>query len=158
MDARLNIADIFKSEEELSETIRKRRICFDIEPYYNTTKQGKMVQIGYQINIYGTFPESDKKPSLDDPEFRGILKDVRNIAEALSNTCDPLHMCEATIEDSSSISYAHERKMRPDVTVHIPIFDQQHFGHPVDKHIEDTAQLAGKILESAGVRKKAWED
>ena len=158
MDAKLNIAGLFKSEEELSETIRRRMICYDIEPYYNTTKQGQLLQIGYQINMYGTFPVLDKKPSLDDPEFHRILKDVRNVAEALSNTCDPLHMCEATIEDSTTISYAHERKMRPDVTVHIPIFDQQHFGHPVDKHIEETVQMAGKILESAGVRKKTWED
>jgi hypothetical protein len=158
MDAKLNINGIFRSEADLAETIRKRKICYDLEPYYNTTKQGQLVQIGYQLNIYGTFPEADKKPSLDEPEFREILRDVRNIAEALSNTCDPLHMCEATIEDSSTLSYAHERKMRPDVTVHIPIFDQQHFGHPVDKHIEDTAQLAGKILESVGVQKKAWVD
>lgn len=158
MDAKLNITGIFTSETDLAETIRKRKICYDIEPYYNTTKQGQMVQIGYQINMYGTFPEYDNKPSLDDPEFQRILRDVRNVAEALSNTCDPLHMCEATIEDSTTISYAHERKMRPDVTVHIPIFDQQHFGHPVDKHIEDIAQLAGKILESVGVKKKTWED
>ncbi len=157
MDAKLNIAGLFKSEEELSETIRKRQICYDIEPYYNTTKQGQMVQIGYQINILGTFPELDKKPSLDDPEFSRILRDVRNVAEALSNTCDPLHMCEATIEDSSSITYSQVRKMRPDVTVHIPVFDQQHFGHPVDKHIEDTVYMAGRILEAAGVRKKKWE-
>jgi hypothetical protein len=158
VDAKLNMAGLFKSEEELSETIRRRKICYDIEPYYNTTKKGQLLQIGYQVNIYGTFPEPDKNPSLDDPEFRRILRDVRNVAEALSNTCNPLHMCEATIEDSTTISYAHERKMRPDVTVHIPIFDQQHFGHPVDKHIEETAELAGKILESAGVKKKTWED
>jgi hypothetical protein len=158
MDAKLNIAGLFKSEEELSETIRKRRICYDIEPYYNTTKQGLMVQIGYQINMYGTFSGSDKKPSLDDPEFARILRDVRNVAEALSNTCDPLHMCEVTIEDSTTITYSRDRDMRPDVTVHIPVFDQQHFGHPVDKHIEDTVNLAGRILESAGIRKKTWED
>ncbi len=157
MDAKLNIAGLFKSEEELSETIRKRRICYDIEPYYNTTKQGQMVQIGYQINIYGTFPLSDEDASPDDREFPRVLRDVRNIAEALSNTCNPLHMCEATIEDSNSITYSPDRKMRPDVTVHIPVFDQQHFGHPVDKHIEDTVYLAGSILESAGVRKGKWE-
>lgn len=157
MDAKLNIAGIFSSETDLAETIQKRKICYDIEPYFNTVRQGQMVQIGYQINIYGTFPESYNKPSLDAPEFYKILRDVRNIAEALSNTCNPLHMCEATIVDSNTISYAHERKMRPDVTVHIPIFDQQNFGHPVDQHIEETAHEAGKILESAGVRKKTWE-
>jgi len=156
MDAKLNIAGLFKSEEELTETIRKRRICYDIEPYYNATKQGQMIQIGYQINFYGTFPLSDEEASPDDREFPGVLRDVRKVAEALSNTCNPLHMCEATIEESSSVTYSPDRKMRPDVTVHIPVFDQQHFGHPVDEKIEDTVYLAGRILEAAGVRKKKW--
>jgi len=157
MDAKLNIVGIFKSEEELSETIRKRRICYDIEPYFITSKQGQMVQIGYQINIYGTFPLSEEDASPDDRKFPGVLRDVRNIAEALSNTCEPLHMCDVTIEESNSITYSPDRKMRPDVTVHIPVFDQQHFGHPVDKHITDTVYLAGSILEAAGARKKRWE-
>ena len=157
MEAKLNIAGIFSSDEELAETIRNRRICYDTEPYY-TTKKGRLVQIGYQINLYGTFPLTDKKPSPDDHEFRSVLRDVRKIAEALSNTCDPLHMCESTIEDSSNISYSRDRKMRPDVTVHIPVFDQQDFGHPVTQLIEDTIHLAGKILETAGVGRKHWED
>ena len=158
VDAKLDITGVFKSEEELSEIIRSRKICYDIEPYYNTTKQGQLVQIGYQLNLYGTFPDTDNKPSVDDPEFPRILRDVRNIAKALSHTCDPLHMCDVTIEESNAITYSAERKMRPDVTVHVPIFDQQHFGHAVDKHIEDTVRTAGKVLESAGVRRKKWGD
>ena len=157
VESKLKIAGIFKSEEELSEIISRRRVCYDIEPYYNTIKQGQLLQIGYQINLYGTFPETDTKPSPDDLEFPKILRDVRNIAEALSNTCNPLHMCEATIAESNTISYSRERDMRPDVTVHIPVFDQEHFGHPVTRHIEDTVHLAGKILEAAGVRKRKWE-
>ncbi|HYQ48770.1 MAG TPA: hypothetical protein VEP69_06855 [Thermodesulfovibrionales bacterium] len=157
MDAKLNITGIFSSEEELAETVQRRKICYDIEPYYVTHK-GDLVQIGYQINLYGTFPKSDKKPSPDDHEFRSILRDVRKIAEALSNTCDPLHMCDSTVEDSNEISYSHDRKMRPDVTVHVPVFDQQNFGHPVDRRIEETVGLAGRILEAAGVRRKRWED
>ncbi len=157
MEAKLNIAGIFSSEEELAETIRSRRICYDTEPYY-TTKKGQLLQIGYQINLYGTFPQADGKPSPDDLDFRKVLRDVRKVAEALSNTCDPLHMCESTIEDSNTVSYSHDRKMRPDVTVHIPVFDQQNFGHPVDRNIEETIGLAGKILEAAGVRRKHWED
>jgi len=56
------------------------------------------------------------------------------------------------------VTYAHERKMRPDVTVHIPIFDQQNYGHPVDDKISDTLEMAGKILEKAGVQKIRWEE
>lgn len=146
MAAKLNIAGLFTSEQELSETIRKRRICYDIEPYYNTTKKDQMVQIGFQINLYGTFPPADEDASPDDREFPRVLRDVRRVAEALSNTCDPLHMCDAAIEDSSSVAYSPDRKMRPDVTVHIPVFDQEHFGHPVDQHIEDTVSLAGRMI------------
>ena len=157
MEAKLNISGIFASEEELAETIRSRKVCYDIEPYY-ITKKGTLDQIGFQINLYGTFPQTDMKPSPDDREFGSVLRDVRKIAEALSNTCDPLHMCESSIEDSNTVSYSHDRKMRADVTVHIPVFDQQRFGHPVDKHIEETVTMAGRILEAAGVRKKHWED
>jgi hypothetical protein len=158
VEAKLNITGIFTSEEELAETIRSRRICYDIEPYYNTTKKGGLVQIGYQLNLYGTFPRTDRKPSIDDPEFSRVLRDVRRIAEVLSNTCDPLHMCEVSIEDATTITYSRDRKMRPDVTVHIPVFDQEHFGHPVDKHTEEIVHLAGTMLEAAGVRKKSWEE
>ena len=157
MEAKLNISGIFASEEELAETIRSRKVCYDIEPYY-ITKKGTLDQIGFQINLYGTFPQTDMKPSPDDREFGSVLRDVRKIAEALSNTCDPLHMCESSIEDSNTVSYSRDRKMRADVTVHIPVFDQQRFGHPVDKHIEETVTMAGRILEAAGVRKKHWED
>jgi len=157
VEAKLNISGIFASEEELAETIRSRKICYDIEPYY-ITKKGTLDQIGFQINLYGTFPQTDMKPSPDDREFGSVLRDVRKIAEALSNTCDPLHMCESSIEDSNTVSYSRDRKMRADVTVHIPVFDQQRFGHPVDKHIEETVTMAGRILEAAGVRKKHWED
>ncbi len=158
MDAKLAIEGLFASDAELAEVVRRRKMCYDTEPYYRTQAGGKLVQIGFQLNIYGTFPSTDAKPSPDDPEFRRVLRDVRRVAEALSNTCDPLHMCDATIVDSNEISYSHDRRMRPDVTVHIPVFDQKNFGHPVDKTIEDTLAMAGKLLEAAGVQRKHWTE
>jgi hypothetical protein len=156
LENKLNIKGLFESEQELLDVIKKRKICYDSEPYYRT-KKGELIQIGYQLGIYGTFPEGHKNATPDDPEFGNVLRDVRRVAEALSNTCDPLHMCEATIIDSNTVTYAHERKMRPDVTVHIPVFDQENYGHPVDDKVRNTLEMAGKILESAGVKKIRWE-
>jgi hypothetical protein len=156
MEYSLNIKDLFLDDQELFDTVKKRKICYDSEPYFKTTK-GDLLQIGYQLNIYGTFPDGHPHTTPDDPEFRNVLNDVRRVAEALSNTCDPLHMCEAMVVDSSDVTYASERKMRPDVTVHIPIFDQQNYGRRVDEKVRKTLELAGKILESAGVRKKRWD-
>ncbi len=157
MEYKLDIKGLFASEQELFDTVKKRRVCYDSEPYYRTSK-GELNQIGYQLNIYGTFPEGHGNTTPGDPEFSNVLNDVRRLGEALSNTCDPLHICEATIIDSNAVTYAPERMMRPDVTVHIPIFDQQNYGHPVDEKIRNTFQMAGKILEGAGVRKIRWQE
>ena len=157
MEYKLNLEGSFESEQELLETVRKRRICYDYEPYYRTDK-GQLLQIGYQLNIYGTFPKDHGDATPDDPEFGNLLSDVRRLAEALSNTCDPLHMCEATIIDSNTVTYSHDRGMRPDVTVHIPIFDQQNYGHPVDEKIRNTLEMAGRLLEAAGVQKIRWQE
>ena len=157
MENKLNIKGLFENEQELLDIIKKRRICYDSEPYYRT-KKGELIQIGYQLNIYGTFPEEHKNATPDDTEFGNVLSDVRKVAEALSNTCDPLHMCDATIIDSNTLTYVHERKMRPDVTVHIPVFDQQNYGHPVDDRIRNTLEMAESALESAGVQKTRWQE
>jgi hypothetical protein len=157
VETKLNIEGLFESEQELRDTVKKRNICYDFEPYYRTSS-GQLIQIGFQLNIYGTFPEGRMDATPDDPEFSNVLRDVRRVAEALSNTCDPLHMCEATVIDSNTVTYAHERKMRPDVTVHVPIFDQQNYGHPVDDRIRNTLEMAGKILEGAGVQKDRWQE
>ena len=157
MENKLNIEGLFETDQELRDIVKKRKICYDSEPYYRTTK-GQLIQIGFQLNIYGTFPEGHMNATPDDPEFSNVLSDVRRVAEALSNTCDPLHMCEATVIDSNTVTYAHERKMRPDVTVHVPIFDQQNYGHPVDDKIQNTLKMAGSLLEGAGVQKERWPE
>ncbi len=157
MEYHLNITGLFTDEEELRATVRKRKICYDTEPYYLPNKQGTLIQIGLQINLYGTFSHIDEEGP-DSKEFEAVLGDIRKVAIALSKTGESAHMGESVITDSTSVSYSEERDMRPDVTVHIPVFDQEHFGHPVDDRICEAVLVAGKILEHAGVQKKRWHD
>jgi hypothetical protein len=42
--------------------------------------------------------------------------------------------------------------------VHIPVFDQEHFGHPVDDRITKAVSVAGQLLEEVGVQKRRWRD
>jgi hypothetical protein len=158
MEYELNLAGLFKSKGELLDVVRERKICYDWEPYYISDKKGSLVQIGFQMNLYGTFPGSDKEVTPDTPGYNKVENDVRRVAEALSNTCSPLHMCESTTIEPSTITHSPDRKMRPDVTVRIPIFDQNNFGHPVDEAIRNTLDTAIKLLESAGLRKTRWGD
>ncbi len=158
MEYHLNITGLFTDEEELRSTVRKRKICYDTEPYYRPDKHGSMIQIGMQINLYGTFPGTDKEVGPDCQEFCEVIGDVRKVAIALSKTGESIHMGESVITDSTSVSYSAEREMRPDVTVHIPVFDQEHFGHPIDDRISKAVSIAGVILEQVGVQKKRWHD
>ncbi len=158
MELRLNIEGQFESEAELRETVRKRKICYDTEPYYIPDKKGGLIQIGFRITLYGTFPDSVKDASPDSVECGEIEEDLQRVAEVISNTCGPLHTCGSTTADPCSVSYSQDRKMRPDVTVHIPVFDQEHFGHPVDDAVTNALHQAIGLLESAGVRKTRWLD
>lgn len=158
MELKLNIEGLFRNEDEVREVVSKRKICYDTEPYY-LNRKGKLVQIGYQISIYGTFAEPvEEEATPDTSGYEALERDVRRLAEAVSHTCGALHMCESTILDPSQITYSHERNMRPDVTVHIPVFDQKNFGHPVDDKVTEMLQAATGLLESVGVRKTRWHD
>jgi hypothetical protein len=158
MEMKLNIEGLFASEQELRETVKLRKICYDVEPYYLPNKKGALVQIGYRLGLYGTFSEGMKEAEPDSLAYEQVERDMRRLAQALSHSCGPLHVCESITVEPSTVTYSHERKMRPDVTVHLPVFDQRNFGHPVDEHITETLHLAVAMLEAAGVRKKRWLD
>ncbi|MBI5640500.1 MAG: hypothetical protein HZA17_08755 [Nitrospirae bacterium] len=158
MELLLNIKGLFRDQQELRDMVRKRKICYDHEPYYITTKKGELIQIGFQINLYATLPENVEDRTADSAEYGGVERDVTLLAEALSNTCDPIHMCESTTIEPGRITYSPDRKMRPDVTVHIPVFDQNNFGHPVDDSVRNAFHMGIKLIESAGVQKIRWQD
>lgn len=157
MELKLDIEGLFENENEIREVISKRRICYDTEPYY-LNRKGKLIQIGYQISIYGTFDREVGEATPDTPGYEEVENDVRRLAEAISHTCSSRHTCESTILDPSQITYSHERDMRPDVTVHIPVFDQKDFGHPVDDKVTAALHAIVELLEWLGVRKTKWHD
>jgi hypothetical protein len=158
VEQKLDIKGHFESEEELRSVVVKRRICYDIEPYYIPDKKGTMVQIGFRLTLYGTLPVGVDDSTPDSQEYLEVERDLKRLAESLILTCGPHHVCAAVTPDPASLSYSHDRKMRPDVTVHIPVFDQENFGHPVDDKVRNTLQEASGRLESAGVKKTSWHD
>ena len=157
MERKLDIKGRFESDAELRKMVVRRRICYDTEPYYIPDKKGAMVQIGFRLTLYGTLPPGVGDATPDSEEYLEVERDLRRLAESLTFTCDPHHMCAAVAADPATLSYSHERKMRPDVTVHIPVIDQENFGHPVDEKIRNSLQEASELLESVGVQKTRWQ-
>lgn len=158
MDVVLNLAGTFENEHELREVVARRRMCYDVEPYYRHDHKGGLLQIGFELSLYGTFSGEDADAGPDAGGYAAALHDVLRVARALTNSCGPLHMCGAAVTDGGMVTYAPERGMRPDVTVHIPVYDHQNFGHPVDEAVQQTLAIAVKLLEGAGLRKDRWHD
>jgi hypothetical protein len=157
-ELRLDISGRFDSEAELRKMIALRRICYDSEPFYIPDKKGGMTQIGFRLTLYGTLPPGADDATPDSEEYLDVERDLKRLADALSATCGPLHMCGAATLDPATLSYSQERKMRPDVTVHIPVFDQENFGRPVDNKVTNTLHRAIRLIESAGVKKTKWQE
>ncbi len=158
MAGTLDISGIFGSDQELLDTVQQRQICYDVEPFYRPDRKGTLLQIGFQISLYGTLRGGDEERGPDAEEYAAVERDVRRVAQALAQTCNPLHMAGTTITDVGTVTYSHERGMRPDVTVHIPVFDQEDFGHAVDDHVRKTLEAAVGLLQSVGVSKSRWQE
>jgi len=156
-ERRLDITGCFETEAELREMIARRKICYDSEPFYAPDKKGAMTQIGYRLTLYGTLSGTGEVTP-DSEEYLDVERDLKRLADILSTTCGPTHMCGSVTADPATLSYSQERKMRPDVTVHIPIFDQENFGCPVDDRISAVMHEAIRLLESAGVQKTKWQE
>jgi hypothetical protein len=158
MERELAIEGIFEDERQLRDVVVLRKVCYDVEPYYIPDKKDNLVQIGFLLSLYGTFPQEEKDATPDTDGYENVERDLKKIAAVLSQTCNPMHMCEATAADPATVTHASERKMRPDVTVHIPLFDQENFGHPVDDNVRGTLDFIKHLLESAGIPRRRWHE
>ncbi|HAP39513.1 MAG TPA: hypothetical protein DCQ94_07115, partial [Nitrospira sp.] len=64
----LNLDQAFPTEQALRDMIVKHKVCFDHDPFYVKTGGGEVVQIGFQLNLYGAFDNPAQLPLGDDEE------------------------------------------------------------------------------------------
>ena len=154
----LHLEQAFSSEQSLRDMIAQRKVCFDHDPFFVKMGDGRIVQIGFQLNLYGAFRDSAQFPLNDDEEHRAILGDLQRLCRVFFQTLDLLKPCEHPQPPAHRIVFSPERKNRAEVCLQIPIFDLAHFSDSGAGQIQDLLVTAECLLTHVGARRRVWDD
>ena len=148
----------FASEQALRDIIVTRKICFDHDPYYVQDGSGRIVQIGFQLNLYAAFQDARHLPSGEDPELRELVGELHRLCRVFFQSLDLLKACRYPDPPMHRIMYSPERQYRAEVCLQIPIFDREHFGVKPDRQLGELLATAECLLRQLGAKLGRWED
>ena len=154
----LILQDAFASEQALREMILARRVCFDHDPIYVKDGSDRIVQIGFQLNLYAAFQDTAHLPAGDDSELRKLVGDLRCLCRVFFQSLDLLKSCQYPDPPMHRAMYSPERRYRAEVCLQVPIFDRGHYGGKPDRSLAELLATAECLLRQLGARRGAWED
>jgi len=154
----LNLDGAFSSQEALHEMVVRRKVCFDHDPFYVRDVTGKIVQIGFQLNIYAAFQDPRHLPLGDDPELHKLVGELQRLCRVFFQSLDLLKPCEHPDPPAHRVVFSPERQNRAEVLLQIPIFDRVHFGAKPDGHVQELLATAECLLKQLGARRGSWEE
>jgi hypothetical protein len=154
----LVLEDAFSSEQDVRDMIATRKVCFDHDPFYVNDGSERIVQIGFQLNLYAAFQDPKHLPSGEDPELHELIGDLRRLCRVFFQSLDLLKPCQYPEPPMHRIMYSPERRYRAEVCLQVPIFDRTHYGARSDRRIEELLNTAECLLRQLGARHGIWED
>jgi hypothetical protein len=154
----LSLDGAFDSEQSVREMIKSRKVCFDHDPFYVNDGSGRVIQIGFQLNLYAAFQDARHLPIGEDPELRELVGDLRRLCRAFFQSLDILKPCQYPEPPSHRVVYAPERRYRAEVCLQVPIFDRGHYGAKPDRRLEELLATAECLLRQLGARRGHWDD
>jgi len=154
----LELDGAFASEQELREIIASRKVCFDHDPFYVKDGSERVVQIGFQLNLYAAFQDPKHLPSGEDAELGEMVGELHRVCRVFFQSLDLLKPCQYPHPPMHRVLYAPERRYRAEVCLQIPIFDRGHYGAKPDRRLEELLATAECLLRQLGARRGSWED
>jgi len=148
----------FVNEQVLRDMIVARKVCFDHDPFYVKDGSGRVIQIGFQLNLYAAFRDPRHLPAGDDPELHELISDLRRLCRVFFQSLEFLKPCQYPEPPTHRVMYAPERRYRAEVCLQIPIFDREHYGAKPDRRLEELLAMAECLLRQLGAKRGRWED
>jgi hypothetical protein len=118
----------------------------------------RIVQIGFQLNLYAAFQDPAHLPTGDDSELRELVGDLRRLCRVFFQSLDLLKSCRYPEPPMYRVMYSPERRYRAEVCLQIPIFDRGRYGEKPDRSLEELLATAECLLRQLGARRGVWED
>ena len=141
--------------ERLQEIARRHKVCWEVWPEYHKDRDGKRIQIGFELYLIGTHSHSE---SIIEPGCPGCMKiygDLSRIAHWIIPIEERDSLYEIGVLDAS-VHYTSQRWFRPEVVLTITILHREGFDRPTDSHeVQVLKEMEGK-LEKLGARGESW--
>lgn len=148
----------FAGEQALRDMIVGRKVCFDHTPFYVQDGSGRIIQIGFQLNLYAAFQDARHVPVGEDPELHELVGELQRLCRVFFQSLDLLKPCQYPDPPMHRVMYSPERRYRAEVSLQIPIFDRGHYGAKPDRRLEELLATAECLLQQLGARRGLWED
>ncbi len=143
--------DSFVDEDfgRLQELVRRHKVCWEVWPEYHLDRDGKRIQIGFELNLIGTHGQPEKLIELGCLECMKIYEDLRRIAHWIIPKEERDNLYEIEVFDAS-IRYSSQRRFRPEVILTIKILHREGFDRPTDSHEVQVLKEMEEKLEKLG--------
>jgi hypothetical protein len=148
----------FDSEQVLRDMIVARKVCFDHDPFYVQDGSGRIIHIGFQLNLYAAFQDARHVPLGEDPELHELVGELHRLCRVFFQSLDLLKPCQYPDPPMHRVMYSPERRYRAEVCLQIPIFDRAHYGAKPDRRLEELLATAECLLLQLGAKRGRWED
>jgi hypothetical protein len=138
--------------------ISARKVCFDHDPFYVKDGSSRIIQIGFQLNLYAAFQDPRHVPVGEDSELRELVGELHRLCRVFFQSLDLLKPCEHPDPPMHRVMYAPQRRYRAEVCLQIPIFDRGHYGVKPDRRLEELLATAECLLLQLGAKRGEWEE
>jgi hypothetical protein len=142
--------------DRLRELVRRHKVCWEVWPEYHMDREGKRIQIGFELNLLGTHGHSEAIIEPGCPECIKIYESFRRIADWIIPKKEFDTLYEIGVFDAS-IHYSSQRRFRPEVILTIKILHREGFDHPIGADQVQALNEMEEKLGRLGVSKGKWE-
>ncbi len=116
---------------DLRELVRQHKVCYEVWPGYHIDREGRKIQIGFELDLIGTHYCPEHIPEPGCAECLKVYDDLKQIALWIIPKEERDSCYEIGIFDAA-IHYASQRKSRADIVVPIKILHREGFDRPTD--------------------------
>ena len=139
----------------LRELVKRHKVCWQVWPEYHIDREGKKIQIGFELNLIGTHDHPKQIIEPGCPECMKIYEDLIRVAHWIIPKEERNILYEIRVFDAS-IHYSSQRRFRPEVFLTIKIMHREGFDQPTDSCEVQELNEMEENPEKLGAHKGNW--
>lgn len=141
----------------LKNLVGKHRVCWEVWPLFYLDDTGNKVQIGFDLEIFGTHSGEQQTIEPGSHESAEVLQDLKKVAESVIPQEQQYCRSEIHVFDNL-MQFSPLRKFRDDFTVGIKITHRSGYDRPVDACEIECLKTIQENLDKLGAQKGHWKD